>query len=384
MEAGRKRNPGGAAVFARGEWIIQLMERLAPKHYAVPDDKIGLQVGSSAKEVKRVLVALDVTPEVVAEAATLGAEMIVAHHAVIYRPLAHLRTDTPAGALAADLLRKDIAVYISHTNLDTAEGGINDWMAEALGLQVRGVLEEVHTDQLFKLAVFVPESHHEVVRDAIFAAGAGWIGNYSHCSFNTAGTGTFLPREGSNPFIGKPGVLEKTPEIRLETVVPQSVRKAVIAAMLKAHPYEEVAYDLYPMDLKGRSFGLGRVGHLPEPESLDHFAERVKKAFDVPFVRIVGEGDRPIRKVAVLGGSGSRYIRHAIFAGADVLVTGDIDYHSAQDALAAGIAIVDPGHNAEKIMKPNVAKWLREQLKAKGYETEVFASEVNTEPFGLR
>lgn len=154
--------------------------------------------------------------------------------------------------------------------------------------------------------------------------------------------------------------------------------------MLKAHPYEEVAYDLYSMDLKGRSFGLGRVGVLPATESLDRFAERVKSAFQVPFVRMVGDGSKPIRKVAVLGGSGARYIRHAQFAGADVLVTGDIDFHSAQDALTAGMSIIDPGHHAEKIMKPNVAQWLTEQLKAMGYATEVFASQVDTEPFQLR
>lgn len=371
-------------MFARGETVIQLMERLAPKHYAVPDDKIGLQIGSAAKEIRRVLVALDVTPEVVAEASALGAELIVAHHAVIYRPLAHLRTDTPAGALAAELLRKDIAVYISHTNLDTAEGGMNDWMAEALGLAGRDVLEEVHTDKLFKLVVFVPETHHEAVRSALFAAGAGWIGNYSHCSFNSEGTGTFMPREGSEPYSGRQGALEKTPEIRLETVVPSSLRKAAVSAMLKAHPYEEVAYDIYPMDLKGRSFGLGRVGTLPKPITLDQFAEQVKAALDVPFVRMVGDGAGMVRKVAVLGGAGAKYVRHARFAGADVLVTGDIDYHSAQDAQAAGLAIIDPGHNAEKIMKSKTAQWLGEQLSSKGYATEVIASTVNTEPFQLR
>ncbi|TJY43409.1 Nif3-like dinuclear metal center hexameric protein [Cohnella pontilimi] len=371
-------------MFARGETVVQLMERLAPKHYAEPEDKIGLQVGSLRKEIRKALIALDVTPEVVQEAAAAGAELIIAHHAVIYRPLAHLQTDTPAGALAADLLRKDIAVYVAHTNLDTAEGGMNDWMAEALGLEGRGVLREVHTDKLYKLVVFVPKEHAEAVRSAMFAAGAGWIGNYSHCSFNLEGTGTFMPREGTDPYIGKQGKLENALEVRIETIVPQSAHKAVVSAMLKAHPYEEVAYDLYAMDLKGRSFGLGRVGVLPEAESLDVFAERVKAAFDVPFVRVVGEGGKPIRKVAVLGGSGSRFIRNAMFAGADVLVTGDIDYHTAHDALVAGLSLVDPGHNAEKIMKTKVAEWLQLRLREQGYATEVLASQINTEPFRLR
>jgi dinuclear metal center YbgI/SA1388 family protein len=371
-------------MFARGETVVQLMERLAPKHYAEPEDKIGLQVGSLRKEVSRVLVALDVTPEVVEEAGAVGAELIIAHHAVIYRPLAHLQTDTPAGALAADLLRRDIAVYVAHTNLDTAEGGMNDWMAEALGLDGRGVLREIHTDKLYKLVVYVPKDQQDAVRSAMFSAGAGWIGNYSHCSFNVEGTGTFMPREGTDPYIGKQGKLESVSEVRVETVVPQSAQKTVVSAMLKAHPYEEVAYDLYPMDLKGRSFGLGRVGLLPEAESLDVFAERIKQAFDVPFVRVVGDGAKPIRKVAVLGGSGSRFIRNAMLAGADVLVTGDIDYHSAHDALVAGLALVDPGHNAEKIMKTKVAEWLQERLREKGYATATVASQVNTEPFRLR
>jgi dinuclear metal center YbgI/SA1388 family protein len=360
------------------------MERLAPKHYAEPDDKIGLQVGSVRKEVRTVLVALDVTPEVVAEAAELGAELIIAHHAVIYRPLAHLQTDTPAGALAAELLRRDMAVYVAHTNLDSAEGGMNDWMAEALGLSNLQVLREAHTDKLYKLVVFVPKGHENKVRDAMFSAGAGWIGNYSHCSFNVEGTGTFLPREGSDPFIGRTGKLETAEEVRIETVVPQSVRGKVVAAMLKAHPYEEVAYDLYAIDLKGRSFGLGRVGELPAAEPLDAFAERVKRALDVPFVRVVGPADKPIRKVAVLGGSGSRFIGNARFAGADVLVTGDIDYHTAHDAAAAGLALVDPGHNAEKIMKRKVADWLQRRAEEEGYATVVRASQVNTEPFRLR
>lgn len=371
-------------MFAKGQTVIQLMERLAPKHLAVPDDKIGLQLGTLGKEIRTVLVALDVTEQVVDEAISLRAELIVAHHAIIFRPLAHLQTDTPAGRLYEKLIKHDIAVYIAHTNLDVADGGVNDMMAEALHLQVTGHLEDIRTDKLKKLVVFVPETHQDRVRDAIFAAGAGWIGNYSHCSFNLAGTGTFLPRDGANPYIGKPGQWTQAAEIRIETVVPESVQNKVVQAMLKAHPYEEVAYDLYPMDLNGRTFGLGRVGKLAQPIALDTFAETVKTAFDVPFVRVVGDPRRDIRKVAVLGGSGSRYVRHAIFAGADVLVTGDIDYHTAHDALAAGIAIVDPGHNVEKIMKAGVAGWLQARLTEQKSATRAVASTVDTEVFWVR
>ncbi|WP_337101627.1 Nif3-like dinuclear metal center hexameric protein [Paenibacillus sp. YIM B09110] len=370
-------------MFANGHTVIQLMEKLAPKHYAVENDKIGLQLGTLNKAIDKVLIALDVTDEVVDEAIAAGAGLIIAHHAIIYRPLAKLDTSTPAGKLYEKLIKNDIAVYISHTNLDVADGGINDWLADQIGISASGrqCLEEVHTDKLYKLVVFVPESHHEQVLAALWRAGAGEIGNYSQCSFNIKGTGTFLPGPGTHPFLGEQGKLEHANEVRIEVIVPHSVHRKAVQAMLKAHPYEEVAYDLYAVDLKGRAFGLGRVGKLEQEVSLSELAERLKQAFDVPALRVVGQLDRSIRKAAVLGGSGARYVRHAIFAGADVLVTGDIDYHTAHDALAAGIAIIDPGHNIEKVMKQQVADWLNGQLQATKSETKVIASALNTEPF---
>ena len=202
-------------MFAHGQTVAQLMERLAPKHYAVEGDRIGLQVGTLQKEIRKVLVALDVTDAVVDEAIEAGADLIIAHHAVIYRPLAKIDTATPAGRMYEKLIKNDIAVYIAHTNLDVADGGINDWMADMLGLIGRDCLEEVHTDKLSKLVVFVPEDHHERVLEALWQAGAGQIGHYGKCSFNIEGTGTFLPGEGTNPHIGKPGKLERTREIRV-------------------------------------------------------------------------------------------------------------------------------------------------------------------------
>lgn len=368
-------------MFAKGQTVVQYIEQLAPKHVAMEGDKIGLQLGSLQKEIRNVLVALDVNEEVVDEAIALEADLIVAHHAIIYRPLAHLQSDTPMGKVYEKLIKNDIAVYIAHTNLDVTDGGMNDWMAEALGIESADSLEDVHTDNLYKLVVFVPKDHHEPVLQAMLNAGAGHIGNYSHCSFNIEGFGTFKPGEGTDPYIGSQGKLERVEELRIETVVPHSLRGKVIQAMLKQHPYEEVAYDLYPMDLKGRTFGLGRVGKLTEPVTLRDFVQRVKERLDVPMVRVVGDLNRPIRKAAVLGGSGGRYWKSAQFRGADVLVTGDVDYHTAQDAWMAGVAIIDPGHNAEKIMKPRVAAWLTEKLNEGKYATRVHASQVNTEPF---
>ena len=368
-------------MFAKGQTVIQYMEQLAPKYVAYPDDRIGLQLGTLQKEIRKVLIALDVNEEVVDEAIELDADLIIAHHAIIFRPLKQLQTDSPMGKLYEKLIKNDIAVYISHTNLDVTEGGMNDWMAEALGMENTLPIDDVHTEQLSKLVVFVPKSHHQEVLDAVLNAGAGWIGNYSHCSFNIEGFGTFLPREGTDPYIGKQGMMERVNEVRIETIVPQGIRNKVIQAMLKAHPYEEVAYDLYSMDLKGRSFGLGRVGKLKEPVTLAGLVDIVKEKFEVPHVRVVGDPDRIIKKAAVIGGSGGKFMNGAIFKGADVLVTGDVDYHTAQDALAAGLAMIDPGHNAEKIMKTKVAEWMEKKLQENKYDTEVISSAINTEPF---
>ncbi|QUL53614.1 Nif3-like dinuclear metal center hexameric protein [Paenibacillus tritici] len=368
-------------MFAKGQTVIGYMEQLAPKHLAEEWDNVGLQVGSLQKEITGVLVALDVNEHIVDEAVAKGCNLIIAHHAVIFRPIKGILTDTPMGRLYEKLIKNDIAVYISHTNLDVAEGGMNDWMAKALGIENGAPIKDIHTEQLSKLVVFVPKDHHQKVLDAILNAGAGWIGNYSHCSFNIEGYGTFIPQEGTDPYIGTPGKLERAEEVRIETIVPHTIRNKVVQAMLKAHPYEEVAYDLYSMDLKGRSLGLGRVGKLTKPATLGEFVETVKRGLDVESVRVVGDLNRPIRKAAVMGGSGAKYYNSAIFKGADVLVTGDIDYHTAQDAHLAGIALIDPGHNAEKIMKEKVAEFLSGKLTEHKYGTGVHASALNTEPF---
>lgn len=368
-------------MFANGQTVIQWMEKLAPKHYAMEGDPIGLQLGTLNKTVKKVLIALDVTEEVVREAARLGADLIIAHHAILYRPVRNLRTDLPAGRLYESLIKHDIAVYIAHTNLDVAEGGVNDVLADALGLQERAPLENTYAEPLFKLVVFVPEENADGVREAMFAAGAGWIGNYSHCSFNGRGVGTFLPREGTNPYLGETGKLERAEEIRIETIVPGNLRRKVVQAMIKVHPYEEVAYDLYPLENPGKAYGIGRIGKLEQPLTLEQLAERVKAAYAVPAVRLVGDRARQVTKVAVLGGSGRDYVAKAQFAGAEVLITGDIDYHTAHDALASGMAVIDAGHNIEKLLKPAVADWLGARLREAGYDTEVIASQVNTEPF---
>jgi dinuclear metal center YbgI/SA1388 family protein len=364
-----------------GHEIIQLFEQFAPKHLAMEGDRIGLQIGTLNKPVKKVMIALDILEEVIDEAVAEEVDLIIAHHPPLYRPLKQIITDQAQGRIIEKCMKHHIAIYAAHTNLDIANGGVNDWLAEALGLEHVDVLIPTYEEPLKKLVVYVPETHADLVREAIGNAGAGHIGNYSHCTFNGRGIGTFLPLEGANPFIGKSGTLEQVEEVRIETIVPASLQNKVISAMLKAHPYEEVAYDIYPLENKGKVFGLGRIGRLPEAMTLGEFAEHVKKALDVPAVRVVGHLQDTVRKVAVVGGDGNKYISQAKLAGADVYVTGDVYYHVAHDAMMLGLNIVDPGHNVEKVMKQGVARFLENAFAKQQFATTVCISKVHTDPF---
>ncbi|RKL69376.1 Nif3-like dinuclear metal center hexameric protein [Salipaludibacillus neizhouensis] len=366
---------------ANGQTIIQSFEQFSPKSYAVEGDKVGLQVGTLNKPIKKVMIALDVLETVVDEAIDNDVDLIIAHHPVIFKPIKALRTDTGYGRTIEKLIKHNITVYAAHTNLDVAPGGVNDMMADALELTDLRVLVETDTDPLMKLVVFVPEEQADNVRQALGGAGAGYIGNYSHCTFNSLGTGAFKPEEGTDPFIGEKGKMEFVDEVKIETVYHASQQKKVIQAMTKAHPYEEVAYDLYQIASPGKPLGLGRIGYLENELTLDEFAEKVKLAFDVKGLRVVGEGNRKVKKVAVLGGDGNKYTFQAIRQGADVYVTGDLYYHVAHDAMVEGLAMVDPGHNVEKIMKEGVRKKVELFLRDKKYDTEVISSNVHTDPF---
>lgn len=361
----------------QGSELIQEMERYAPSYLAIDKDPIGLQVGDPNAMVNGVLVCLEVTKEVVREAVSKGANWIIAHHPVIFRPLKALRLDQPEGRFFSELLTHKINVYVAHTNLDVTKQGVNDVLASRIGLTNTTVFVPITQEKIKKLVVFVPKSHHTSILEAITKAGGGRIGNYSACSFNIEGTGTFCPEEGTNPYIGKQGTLEKVQEIRLETVVKDSNQLQVIQAMLESHPYEEVAYDIYPLEINGETFGLGRVGELTKEVSLQEFAESVKDAYGIKGIRVTGDPHKMIKKVAVLGGSGSKFMMDAVKYGADVYITGDVDYHTAQDALAHGMAILDPGHHVEHLVVDKVCTILQERL----HGLNIKPSEIDTNPF---
>ncbi|QBK26260.1 Nif3-like dinuclear metal center hexameric protein [Ureibacillus thermophilus] len=366
---------------ANGNEIIQLFESWVPKKLAcMENDPIGLAIGTLNKEVTKVLVTLDVNEEVADEAIEKGCQLIIAHHPPIFRKLSNLRTDTPSGKLYEMLIKNDIAVYAAHTNLDVAEGGVNDLLADALELENREILEKTYSEHLMKLAVFVPVDHAEELRYVLAKAGAGKIGNYDSCSYSTAGTGRFRPLEGANPYIGDVGEIESTEEEKIEVVFPTSMKNRILKAMLNAHPYEEPAYDLYTLAQETNEYGIGRIGTLKETMTLRQFAEYVKERLNVPMVRIVGKENETVSKVAVLGGDGNKYIHIAKRAGADVFVTGDMYFHVAQDAQAIGLNIVDPGHHVEKVMIKGVKEKMTALCDGK-LDVEFIESEVNTEPF---
>lgn len=364
-----------------GQQIIEEFEKWSPKYLAVEGDPVGLHVGTLNKKVERVLVTLDVNEAVADEAIEKGAGLIIAHHPPIYRPMNHLQTDFPQGRLMEKLIKNDIAVYAAHTNLDVATGGVNDLLADALGLQETEVLVKTYEAELVKIAVFVPESHEEEVREALGKAGAGSIGDYEFCSYTLSGTGRFRPTKEADPFIGEAGKMEKTEESKIEVVIRKSEKDRAIKAMIAAHPYEEVAYDVFTLENKELPMGLGRVGKLTEEMTLGTFTKFVKERLDVPAARVVGDLSKPVKKVAVLGGDGNKYIKAAKRSGADVYVTGDLYFHVAQDAEALGLSVVDPGHHVEKVMIQGVVDYMVENTNL---SCEFLPSQVDTEPFHFK
>ncbi len=368
--------------FPRVQDVVGLVNRVAPPALAEDWDNVGLQLGDSAAEVRRVLVALDPGPAVIEEAAALAAQLVISHHPAIFRPLKSLTAVDETGRSLLLAAREQIALFCAHTNLDRTRGGLNDWLAGRLGLEQVAVLQAGAPGELFKLAVFVPCGYEEAVATALFQGGAGHIGGYDQCSFRTVGTGTFRPGEGTDPFLGARGERERARELRLETVVPREALHRVLARLLKAHPYEEVAYDLLPLHNRRSDVGLGRVGRLPREMTLDAFARQVASALAAGPLRVVGDGEGRVRKVAVCGGSGASLIGEAGRQGVDVLVTGDVKYHEAQNALAQGVALVDAGHFAtERIMVSELAALLRQGLDDQGWTVEILEAKGESDPF---
>lgn len=346
--------------------IVKTLEDIAPRTLAEEWDNVGLLLGSLDRQVKRVLLTLDVTDESVDRAIAENCDLIISHHPIIFKPLRSVRTDLAQGHLITKILRAGITVYASHTNWDKAANGINKRLADVFELRGREILKVTGSLKVFKLVVYVPVAYTEAVFRAMSATGAGHIGNYSHCSFRVSGTGTFMPLDNATPHIGEVGSLAQAEETRIEMVVPEEKLSAVVSAMLKAHPYEEVAYDVIELRNCTKEYGLGVIGYLPEVCDWRAFAAATRLHF--PNARVTGNLPERVRKVAVCGGSGGELVHVAAAKGADVLVTGDIGYHHGLDARTLGITLVDAGHYETEVLILDQWREMLTQLSIKSKE----------------
>jgi dinuclear metal center YbgI/SA1388 family protein len=367
---------------ARIQDLVGLVNTLYPPSLAEEWDNVGLQAGDPGSELNRVLLSLDPSERALDAAREAGAQALLTHHPLIFRPLKSLTPVDETGRILFRAVREGIAVLCAHTNLDRAPEGLNDWLAEKLGLSAVSPLAEGRGGDLIKVVVFVPSGYEGVVADALFKGGAGRVGNYDRCSFAAAGTGTFRPGVGTDPFVGRQGETERVNEVRLEAILPREVQGKVVDRMLRAHPYEEVAYDLIPLANRRPRVGLGRIGRLAESTTLGAFAAQVKTALGAPALRLVGDVGRSVIKVALCGGSGASLLGEAGRQGADVLVTGDLKYHEARAAESQGVALIDAGHFAtERIMIQGLATALRREAEGRGLNIEFIEMEGEEDPF---
>jgi dinuclear metal center YbgI/SA1388 family protein len=323
--------------------IIAVFENVAPSFLQEDYDNSGLIVGNAQMEVKKALLCLDSTEEVVDEAISNGCGLIIAHHPIIFKGLKRLNGKNYVERAVIKAIQNNIAIYACHTNLDNVlHQGVNEKIAEKLGLTDTRILKS-KAGNLQKLVVYVPTEHAENLRKVLFSAGAGHVGNYDECSFNAHGEGTFRGNENSNPFIGIPGERHHENETRIETIVPVHLAAAIIGAMKAAHPYEEVAYDLYDLQNEWPQTGSGLLGFLDKPIPVSDFPAFLKEKMQAEVVRYSGSRQEPIEKVAICGGAGSFLVKDAMIAGADAFVTADVKYHEFFDA-ENGLMLCDIGH----------------------------------------
>jgi len=362
--------------------ILAVVEEQAPPSLALAWDRIGLQIGSRNREVHTLAVALEPSVNVVSGALTAGAQMLLTHHPLLFQPLDRLDPDTPLGKVVRLAVQHDLAVAAAHTNLDVAPHGVNDYLAQVLELENIRVLEETGRDGWLKLAVFVPLGYEDRVRQALCDDRVGVIGPYSQCSFSMRGEGTFLPEAGAHPFQGQTGHLNRVPESRLEVLLPASRMSHVISRLRAAHPYEEPAFDLYPLSTPGLSQGLGRIGEWDPPRRFSEVLPRLKEIFHTPTIKLAGQPPAAIGTVALCGGSGGELLSLAAARGVDLFLSGDLRYHQVAPWSSAPLAICDLGHYAtEALFIPVWVQDLKVRLAAAGLEVTVILDRWGGDPF---
>ena len=355
--------------------ITSLFEETAPLNLQENYDNAGLLIGSPNQIVSKALVTIDVTEKVLDEALTSGAGLIISHHPLIFGGIKKINGKTDTERTIIKAIRNNIAVYCAHTNFDAVDTGVNRKICDKLGLVNCRILKPA-AGLLKKLVTFIPEENAETVRNAVFEAGAGHIGNYDMCSYNLEGSGTFRGNDDTHPFVGEKNKLHFEKEIRFETIFPSFRQKKIIDALLKSHPYEEVAFDIYPLENVYEKAGTGMVGEVNPPVSETEFLGFIKETFGCRVLRHTQLTGKPVHKVAVCGGSGSFLLRDAITAGAGIFLTSDFKYHQFFEA-EGNIVIADIGHYESE----QFTKELFYELLTKNFPTfAVHLSEVDTDP----
>jgi dinuclear metal center YbgI/SA1388 family protein len=355
--------------------LCSFLDSAIPLSYQEGYDNSGLQIGVPDSEVNSILLAIDITEDVIDEAVTNDCNAIISHHPLIFSPIKRLSGASMPERIVSKAIKNDIAIYSAHTNLDSIPGGVSYKMAEKLGLENVRVLAPLQK-KLLKLIVFIPENYLDKVKDAVFEAGAGVNGNYDRCSFGTPGTGSFRPGEDSNPFVGKKGKIHFEREVRFETILHSELKEKVIAAILKTHPYEEPAYDIISLENDNTEGGLGCLGRLKEAMDKNAFLEFVANVFSARCIRYSKFAGSKISKVALCGGSGTSLLREAISSGADAFVTADIRYHTFFDA-ENRILLADIGHYESEKFSVEILY----NLIIKKFPTFALRfSEINTNP----
>lgn len=324
------------------EAVLKTLEEIAPLAYQERYDNAGLLTGKPDWDCTGVLCTLDCLEETVAEAKEKGCNLIVAHHPILFSPVKQLNGSDYVQRTIIAAIKADIALYAIHTNLDNVPAGVNKKIADLLGLQNSQILAP-KGQLLNSLVTFAPLADAPKVRQALFAAGGGQIGNYADCAFSVTGTGMFKPQEGAQPVIGAVGHAETVEEQRIELIFPAHLQKQLISALKKAHPYEEVAYFITPLSNIYQNIGSGMIGELSRPQPIETIFENIKQVFNVKCIKHTATTGQPISKIAVCGGSGSFLTKTAIAAGADLYITADIKYHEFFDA-DHQIVLADIGH----------------------------------------
>lgn len=322
--------------------VVSYLEHFAPPDLQESYDNAGLLTGNAEWECSGVIVSLDTTEEVINEAIAKGCNLVVAHHPIIFSGLKRLNGKSYIEKTVIKSIKHDVAIYAMHTNLDNVKAGVNARMAERVGLLNCSILSP-KPGMLRKLSVYAPADNAQAVRDAIFLAGGGHIGNYSACSFNIPGTGTFNGGKDTHPFVGIPGKMHEEPEVKIEVTFPSWLEANILKEMFKVHPYEEVAYDIVSINNKYQDIGAGMTGMLPEALTEIDFLDLVTAAFKLKAVKHSPLLGKPIKKIALCGGAGSFLISNALHSGADVYITSDLKYHEYFDANSS-ILILDIGH----------------------------------------